>query len=492
MKKGLVFFIVLFSLYILKAQHSVANLNIKYKSIPLCGVLDSLSEHYNFFFSYNSTQPVFKKNVTFNYQGRIEHLLDTLSSKFNLKYQYVNGIYVLSQFNSGFKELAMFSKIVRGHVIDSTNQEPLQFAIVNLIGTNQSIFTNEDGYFRLKLNNLANNDSLKVSLVGYHSKVIPIPKDSMVWISLERQSILIDTLVIRYYNPIHVIESFQNNVRYNYTRYDQFTKAFFRESTLMNGEYQYVCEALIQIQKSSYFDPIRRDKAWIVRGRKTNFGKQDKMIHYRLEGSINNTMLLDVVKFRADFLDPIFSMDFKYTYVKTIWDNGQQLVEIKFQPLDDSNNSKYEGSMWFDINNFALVAVDFGLTSSGLEQSRKTLIKKHSKYLSVNPVMASYRVTFSEMNGSYSLNSAMGRISLEVKGRYFSSTRYYQSTMEMIVTELDSINSIVDQSVAPVKANETMSERIDDFHPQYWNENNYIVPGEKLNNALTRFIKGIK
>lgn len=66
---------------------------------------------------------------------------------------------------------SLYSQNIQGTVVDSLSRNKIQFSSVVLLN-GRGIYTNSEGQFNLT--SKKNNDTLKISTVGYHSKLIPL------------------------------------------------------------------------------------------------------------------------------------------------------------------------------------------------------------------------------------------------------------------------------------------------------------------------------
>lgn len=62
--------------------------------------------------------------------------------------------------------------VLKGRVVDNTNKEPIPFASIGIKGKTYGTVCDENGNFALKVGSFADNDSLKVSAIGYAAKTI--------------------------------------------------------------------------------------------------------------------------------------------------------------------------------------------------------------------------------------------------------------------------------------------------------------------------------
>ena len=65
---------------------------------------------------------------------------------------------------------------ISGRVIDSSSQDPIPYAAIEIMGTTKGTACNNEGYFTLKVS--SKNQILRISAIGYRSKKWTIPSDA--------------------------------------------------------------------------------------------------------------------------------------------------------------------------------------------------------------------------------------------------------------------------------------------------------------------------
>jgi len=83
-------------------------------------------------------------------------------------------------------------KFIEGKVIDSLTLEPIEFATITDLNNKNSIHTNKNGAFRLKINT---GDSLAITFIGYQPKIIKADQHS-VFAALKKGTIALKDIVI--------------------------------------------------------------------------------------------------------------------------------------------------------------------------------------------------------------------------------------------------------------------------------------------------------
>jgi hypothetical protein len=81
------------------------------------------------------------------------------------------------------------SQFFKGSVIDASDSTPLLGATIEVIGSKKLIQSDASGHFKVYVNKT--KKELKVSYIGYESKVIKIDKQKLIIVKLQK---IIDTL----------------------------------------------------------------------------------------------------------------------------------------------------------------------------------------------------------------------------------------------------------------------------------------------------------
>jgi len=69
---------------------------------------------------------------------------------------------------------AQHSNILKGKVIDESNDTPVPFATIAVMGENYGVITNEDGSFSLPVDKVSGNDTLRISSLGYKTVKVAV------------------------------------------------------------------------------------------------------------------------------------------------------------------------------------------------------------------------------------------------------------------------------------------------------------------------------
>lgn len=73
-----------------------------------------------------------------------------------------------------FLNTQIYSQVITGKVVSASNNKPLIFASIGVIETSSGTITNEEGNFRFDVKGLSINKAVRVSMIGFKSKIYSI------------------------------------------------------------------------------------------------------------------------------------------------------------------------------------------------------------------------------------------------------------------------------------------------------------------------------
>ena len=90
---------------------------------------------------------------------------------------------------------AFSQHIISGKIYDRTNGEPLQYAVISQDGKGLAVTSDREGYFQVSVPKGV--DSLNISIIGYHSQSISIPKTvKLLHVEMERGPVDLESVTI--------------------------------------------------------------------------------------------------------------------------------------------------------------------------------------------------------------------------------------------------------------------------------------------------------
>lgn len=146
----------------------------------------------------------------------------------------------------------------------------------------------------------------------------------------------------------------------------------------------------------------------------SNEQEKDTLIT-KMKSGIYSCLVLDLMKQLPEFLDP--SPDSPYTYAHTdITVVDDRLVNvISFEQRKSINEPLYRGQIYIDMENNALLRVDFGGQSPIYRASGRHVRREKSRNLRITPQKVAYTVSYKQWNGTYYINHIRGDLHFKIK-----------------------------------------------------------------------------
>jgi hypothetical protein len=452
--------------------------------------LELISRRTGYYFTYDSRLIDAERKTLMSFSGiKLSSILDSLFKNDSLRYSLINKYIIIYKYTPAAiieKEPEWEVKNITGLVSDAESGEPLPFATVGIIGKGKGTVTNNNGEFGLKITRDCINDSLGVSYLGYYDRLIPIRQtfDNNFDIKMIREYISIPEIIIRNQAPQEILRKSNLAIPVNYGKTPAGLTAFYREAVLKKSELQIYSEAILQIFKSAYAGSLSGDQIKVVKSRKLeNLGRKDTLT-VRLRGGLNSCLLLDGARNGFDFLLPenYSQYDYRMTDIVTVGEESAYVIEFKQKPGIDI--PLFMGSIYININNYAIEQVEFEINPDYIEKSKENYVTYQTKGFQMWPVSVKYNVSYRKINGRYFLNHVRGDMVFlaRQKKRLFKST--FNVFFEVAVTDINlkNVSKFDREELAPVHS--IFSRTITSYDPVFWGNQDFLRPEENLIQAL--------
>jgi len=135
----------------------------------------------------------------------------------NIKY-CITTILIISSLN-------LYSQyLLEGHLVDSQSKQPLAWVNIGIVGKNIGTVSNNEGNFKMEVNEKFNQDTLRISIIGYKERLFKlidfrnrIHKNQLL--ELDAEVIQLDEVILSNYNKKEYIlgnKEFTNNTVYGF------------------------------------------------------------------------------------------------------------------------------------------------------------------------------------------------------------------------------------------------------------------------------------
>lgn len=381
---------------------------------------------------------------------------------------------------------------INGVVKDAQTQKTLAYANVTVPNTNVATVTNADGIFSLKIRKSASAKEINVSHLAYNNSSFEVSGSDMdnKVVSLVPNAKMLNELIVKPDYPLQLIELAISKINVNYSKSPNLFTGFYRETAQKGKRYIQVSEAIIDIYKDAYTQPITKDRVRIFKGRQLFSQKVSDTLAVKLRGGPTLASVLDVVKNPDVLLDKEMLSLYEYKLEEPVSINNRYQYVISFRPGKIVPFALYYGKYYIDRETLAFSRVEFSLDLSDINKAIEQILVKKPAGLKFKPTDFSFLVTYKLQDGvSYlSYMRTEAKFKCDWKRRLFSSK--YDLVSEMVTTERQSkpVQSIsYNESFKP---DQFFSDKVSDFSDNnFWGGYNIIEPTESLENAMSKLKK---
>jgi hypothetical protein len=384
--------------------------------------------------------------------------------------------------------------VIKGYVFDNESKTAIPFATVGILEENIGTITNNDGYFTLKIPVSFAGSSLVVSHMGHMSQRIPIQllKEQQVDIYLERRVIPIQEVIIRYIDPVTIIEKTLENRRENNAMEPVYMTSFYREGVQKNKKYISYTEAVFKVYKSSFTLSEHFDQVKLLKSRKVQNPDPRDTVFLKLKAGIQSALQLDIVKCVPGFLDLSPPVEYNYTYSDLVSYNSKDAYAVTFEQKENITKPLYTGTLYIDKESYALLGADFEINPKYIDIAAEDLVLKKSRKLKVKLDKINYSVSYTPFNGIYYLNHA--RVDIQLKTRLKNHLTYdnFNTFLELATCSIDTAHVEKFSKQEVIKPNVVFSDVPYSSDDSFWGDYNIITPEAKLSEALSKIIGKIE
>lgn len=382
--------------------------------------------------------------------------------------------------------LAWARVTVQGHVLSMLTQQAVPDAEVRVEGQTQGVITNEDGYFALKLDTLP--QALVVTALGYADKRVTraqLNDELSVWLLPDAHLLSPVTIV----SAEDIVRKALQRVPANFADRSERLSCFYRETVRKQNHYVSLCEAVMDLYKTSYHRDIVNDKVQIVKGRSLISQRQRDTLSVRVMGGPREAVVIDLVKNR----EVLFYEDDLPAYAfemegQTYLGNREQYV-ICFHPKEVRPYPLYSGTIYVDVERLAFTRIETSLDMSDPVKATAFMLHRKPRGLRFHPKALQTTVSY-HFDGECSRLSYVRNVYLfncDWRRRLFSTS--YRAVSEMVVTDHEP-SEIPHGYRNMFGSHDVLTSDVADFNDTaFWTEYNILEPSETLEHAVKRLKK---
>lgn len=384
----------------------------------------------------------------------------------------------------------------KGEVVDSQDKNPLVFASLTLEGTNISTVTNTEGEFLLKIPAGTSSGNIKVSFLGYKTRVIPLSQlgENNNRIGLEVSVTELPEVNITIpKDAMTLVKETLRRKGENYFDDPALMTAFYRETIKKRKKNVSLSEAVVNIYKAPYTSS-RRDAVKLFKARKsTDYDKLDT-VALKLQGGPFNALYVDIMKYPEYIFTEESILDYNFKFDRSTRINDKLIYVVSFKQRPGIADPLYQGKLYIDAEKKILTSAIYSLNITDRNKASALFVRKKPRNARVYPTEVAYRVDYREKNGRwyYGYSNVLLEFKINWDKRLFNSV--YSMTCEMAVTDweknvTDQLPKVKDR----IRSNIILSDEALGFSdPDFWGEYNIIEPEKSIESAIKKIQKQLK
>ena len=377
--------------------------------------------------------------------------------------------------------------VIRGRVLDENTRSPLAFATVAVSGSATGITTNSDGVFTLKLSKDHTDRQISVSYLGYRSQLIPVRlfQGNKVDVLMEADYISIQEVMIRYFDPLAIVNAARQKITENYSDKPVYLNSFYREGVMRSGRLINYSEGVFQIYKPPYQRVFAREQVRLMQSRTISNVDQTDTLVLKIRAGIKSSLELDFINNIPDFLHEDYLNDYDFSQADIISIEGKSAYAIEFEQKKNITEPLYKGILYIERESLAFLGADFEVHPKHIgKTANRFLIRKNRNYRA-SVERAAYTVSYRYHNGRYYLNHVRADLHLRYRKRYHLFSNNYHVFVELATTGIDTANVSRFERSAALRTDRVFSDGNHSYDHEFWRDYSIIAPEEHITRAIS-------
>ncbi|MFH1936871.1 MAG: carboxypeptidase-like regulatory domain-containing protein [Bacteroidota bacterium] len=407
---------------------------------------------------------------------------------------------------------------IQGKVTDAVILQPLPFAQISLSGSTLGTVSNEEGLFRLTIpllrrsashheNDTGYPDTLLVSFLGYQTERLPVTSfdTGTLEVFLNPVSFDLREVEIIALTPREVLHRAFDSIPVNYGADSVILTAFIRTQKMVNNKLAEYTEAIIENLKDGYYTykPGFADQKhrvsnipYLFKGRVTS---DTNLVN--LLGDVGASarclgcnFVHDIAEFPYGTL--LDEKDRKHYILKMeelINPEGGKIYRIRFDQDDKTNRMLYQGEIFIDSRDFAILKITYKPSYKAYETYEKN---KYNRTWNLNNQpgwiqempLGETTVTYSKRDEYWSLSTIRNQYRVTYIQPQRQQRVIYGYKNEVVVTDLTRNPAIIRvfQGDKSIGVNQRWDEVVGETDEAFWENFNYLPVEEKLREELDK------
>jgi hypothetical protein len=465
-------------------------------------LLEDISGQSGYVFAYDSRIIDSNKRVRVSKgEYTLRHAIYLITGNKQLKIDLL-GEHILLRLSDGQPQTPEIKKeplpdpffTLEGTLSDRETGRPVPFASVGILNSTTGTISNQDGAFRLTIPDSLAHHNVRFSHIGYESTDVEPEwlKGKRIDLALKPQFIPLREVVVKYVNPMQLLNRMLNQRPVNYSSEPVYLTSFYREGIEYRRKNIDLTESVLRIYKTGYDQPAVNDQVKLIKKRRFVNLQQADTIFPKMKSGINSCLILDIMKELPEFINPDSESSYIYTNRGVDRIDGRMVNIIGFRQKDQVREPLYRGDLYIEKDSKALIEIRFEINPLLAGKATHMFVDKKSAGLKMDLRHARYIVSYKPSEaGIYYINHVRGEIEFKIhrRRRLFGSPLNFR--FEMVTCKVDTHN------VQPLPRNERLSparifaETRHGYDKDFWESFNIILPEEALKEEIIRNLREV-
>lgn len=453
-------------------------------------VLEEITLQTGYHFTYDAAIIEGKQKITFRASNlTLKETLDSLFQEARVDFKVIDRNIVLfrkNQVRPAPISQSIDRTFLRGIVLDKRSGKALPYATIALLETSLGSISNQEGEFSFKIPVDLPDPMLVISYMGYKKQILPVfyPVENTLEIRLEKETIPLQEVIIRYADPVKLLNEAIRRIPENYLETHSTMTAFYRESVKRNDHCMVYTEAILDVAKTPYTLASVGDQVSIRKRRKiTDISAEDTVL-IKLRSGISTSLNLDVIRNRPDFLKEDFLDRYDLEFTDMMAYGDRLVYVISFQQKAMIPDLLFKGQLFLDQESLALLAADFEFNPDLIHKEPELFLVSRSPNIRIRPVLARYHVDYRSVNNLYYVSQVRGELEMKVRKRRKWISSRYQISIEMAITDLVADQRLRISPADRVSRNIVLADEPFLSDPEFWGIHNAIEPEASLMESI--------
>src|SRR5450759_2314468 len=214
---------------------------------------------------------------------------------------------------------------------------------------------------------------------------------------------------------------------------------------------------------------------------------------FKLQGGPVSVLQLDIAKNSESVLTKEAMQYYNYSLTGVIEIDNKPHYVIDFIQKPSVDIPLFMGSLYINIDTYAITEAEFGFNLSNKEAAASIFIRKKPLGMKITPEVATYRTKYREQNGKWHFAYSRAEVKFKVDWNKKLFNTYYTTMSEIAVTDRTDQEVIKFAGKDKIKANDVFSDKVTAFtDKEFWGYYNVIEPDQSIESAIRRLSRKLK